>query len=251
MSTPTVGSDGPAPLDLRQQIIDQLGGWRGMTESAVPVAVFVLVNVITTLRIALYAAVAAAVLISVVRLVARKPIRFALNGLLGVVVAAGLAARTGRAQDFYLPGILLAGGYLLAGLISVVVRWPLVGVIWGFLDGSGSSWRADPRRRRTYTWLTLMWAGVFGLRVLVLGGLYLTGHVNALGVGKLVLGYPLFGLGLLVTLTVGRRMRPADMVEADMDAGQPDSGGGATGDDGLPPSSAAGQQRQPVRPETS
>ena len=249
MSPPTAGSDGPAPLDLRQQIIDQLGGWRGMTESAVPVAVFVVVNVVATLRIALYAAVAAAIVISIARLIARKPIRFALNGLLGVIVAAGFAARTGRAQDFYLPGILLAGCYLLAGLVSVAVRWPLVGVIWGFLDGSGSSWRGDPRRRRTYTWLTLMWAGVFGLRVVILGGLYLTDHVNALGVGKLVLGYPLFGLGLLITLTVGRRVRPGDMVHA---WSGDDGAGGDVGPHPVSPADeSAGQQREPLRPEPS
>lgn len=197
----------PTPT-LRESVVGQLGGWRGLVESGIPVAVFVVVNVVAPLKIALWAAVAGAVLIAVGRLAVRRPVRYALNGLVGVLVAAGLAAHTGRARDFYLPGILLGLAYGLAGLVSVLARWPLVGVVWSFLDGSGSTWRQDRRLRRTYVWLTLVWSAVFAARVAVQGALYLTGHVSALGVARLAMGYPLFGLALLVTLWAGRRAHP-------------------------------------------
>lgn len=208
-AAPAGTGERPQP-SVRESVVEQLGGWRGVVESGVPVGVFVVVNVVASLKVALWAAVGGALLIAVGRLAARRPVRFALNGLVGVLIAAALAARTGRAQDFYLPGILLGLGYGLAGLVSVLVRWPLVGVVWGFLDGSGSAWRLDRRLRHTYLWLTLVWSAVFLLRGLVQGSLYLSGHASALGVARLAMGYPLFGLALLLTLWAGRRARPVE-----------------------------------------
>jgi hypothetical protein len=192
---------------IRDSVVSQLGGAKGLVESSIPVVVFVLVNVIAGLRPALYGSVGSALVIALLRLVRREPVRYSINGLFGVLIAAVIAGRTGRAENFYLPGIISSCAYGLAFVISVLARWPLVGVIWTFLDGEGNRWREDQRQRRGYAWLTLLWAGVFLARGLVQGALYLAHRSGWLGAARLAMGLPLFGAALLITVWQVRRLR--------------------------------------------
>jgi hypothetical protein len=191
---------------FRTDVIRQIGGWRGMAESAVPLVVFVLANVLFTLRLAIWSAVGIAVLIAIVRLLRRQSPRQALNGLFGIALAAFVAARTGRAEDFYLPGILLGLLYSLGFLASVLVRRPLVGVAWAFFTGADPGWRSDRHLYRLFTALTLLWAVVWAARIGIQAGMYLGGaSATALGIARLALGYPPLVALLAVTIWVVRR----------------------------------------------
>ncbi|MFJ8685095.1 DUF3159 domain-containing protein [Micromonospora wenchangensis] len=192
---------------LAEQMADQLGGWRGLVESSIPVVVFVLANVVGELRPAVIASVGVAVLIAVVRLVQRRPVRHAVNGLFGIGIGAAIAWRTGDERDFYLPGILYGIGYGIALLLSAAIRQPLVGWIWSVLVAKGrSEWRDDPRLVRTFTQLTVLWGVVWLAKVGVQAGLYLAHQDTALGVARLALGYPPYALLLLITVWVVRRV---------------------------------------------
>ncbi|MEH1128853.1 DUF3159 domain-containing protein [Micromonospora sp. CPCC 206061] len=195
-----------------EQMADQLGGWRGLVESSVPIVVFVLVNVVADLNPALIASVGLAVAIAVMRLAQRRPIRHAVNGLVGVGIGAAIAWRTGDEKDFYLPGILYGIAYGLALLGSVAVRQPLVGWIWSVIVAGGKSeWRGDQRLIRMFNWLTILWGVVWLAKVGVQAGLYLADMDTALGVARLALGYPPYLLLLAITVwTVRRTMRTAD-----------------------------------------
>ncbi|MGC4878824.1 DUF3159 domain-containing protein [Micromonospora sp. DT43] len=198
--------DEPLPT-IAEQMADQLGGWRGLVESSIPVVVFVLANIIGDLRPAVIASVAVALLIAGLRLAQRRPIRHAVNGLFGVGIGAAIAWRTGDERDFYLPGILYGIGYGIALLISAVVRQPLVGWIWSVLVAKGrSEWRADPKLVRTFTRLTVLWGVVWLAKVGVQAGLYLAHEDTALGVARLALGYPPYALLLLITVWTVRRV---------------------------------------------
>jgi hypothetical protein len=67
-------------------------------------------------------------------------------------------------------------------------------------------WRDDPRMLRAYSWLTVLWGGVFLLRAVVLGVLYLQDEVGWLGTLSLVLGLPVTAVQLVVTLWVVARL---------------------------------------------
>jgi hypothetical protein len=67
-------------------------------------------------------------------------------------------------------------------------------------------WRDDPRMVRAYGWLTAMWALTFLLRVAVQAPLYYQDNVALLGTASLVLGLPVTGVALLVTLYVVARL---------------------------------------------
>ena len=51
------------------------------------------------------------------------------SGLFAVGVAVAIAAATGQARDFYVPGILRNAALAVVLLGSVVLRRPLVGVV--------------------------------------------------------------------------------------------------------------------------
>ncbi len=181
-----------------------LGGWRGIIDSGLPTVVFVIAYLVTgsELRTSLIAAVGAGVVIVVWRLIRRQPLQQVIAGFVGLLIAAWFSSRTGRAEDVFVPGMLLNIGYGAAFLISILVRWPLLGIAMGYLTGEGTSWRAEPDLRRVYAAASWIWVGVFGLRLLVQVPLYLAGAVAPLGVAKVVLGWPLYLAGAYATYRV-------------------------------------------------
>jgi hypothetical protein len=183
-------------------IMEQFGGPMGMLDSGLPVVVFVVVNVIAGLGWAIGAALAAGVVIALLRLVRHRPITQAISGLIGVGIAAFIAWKLGSARGYFLVGIwtaLLYGGVLL---LSVVIRWPIVGVAWEGLNGRGTAWRADRRLLRRYDAATLIWVAVFAVRYLVQRLLYNRDEVGGLAVAKLALGYPLWIIAAIATIAV-------------------------------------------------
>jgi Protein of unknown function (DUF3159) len=190
-------------------LLAQMGGVPGIVASTIPVLVFVVVNVLASLQPALIAAVASGVAVAIWRIVRKQALQPAVSGLMGVGVAAFIAYRTGEARGFYLPGLLLSAACGLAFLVSVVVRWPLAGVIWHGINGEGQSWRSDRRLLRAYTFASLLWTAVFASRVVVQGWLYNADEETWLGIARLAMGYPLVGVALLGTIWAVRRARRA------------------------------------------
>ena len=197
--------DDQAPPSLAEAV----GGPVGIAETTLPGVAFVAAYSATgsDTEIAAIAAVALAIVLTVVRLVRRESPRHALSGLVGVAFAALIARSSGKAENFFLPGLLFNAAYASAFVISNVIRRPLVGFIAGHLDPESSGWRDDPMRVRAFTRATWMWAGLFALRLLVQLPLYLAGAVIALGVARTAMGLPLFALGLWLTWLLVRGSR--------------------------------------------
>jgi hypothetical protein len=217
-----------------------VGGVRGVVEVVAPGLFFVVVFVATSsLTWSLVAAVAPAVVAAVVRLVQGTQLTYALSGLLGIAIGVVWAWRSGEAQDFYAWGLWTNALYLVAILVSILVRWPAVGLVVGALRAgfgaqaqmrapgevsspetpSGAepaesplaplvSWRRDPVMLRRYTIATWFWVGLFALRLIVKVPLYFAGDVGWLGTAHLVMGVPLWGLVLWLTWAVVRRPHP-------------------------------------------
>ncbi len=188
-----------APVDVatveevvRHRLSVALGGRRGMVEGAVPTLGFTVTYLATDeLRSGLYVGVGLAVALLVVRVVQRQSVQFVVNSLVGIAIAAVFASRTGKAEDVFLPGIVYNAGYAVAMVLSVLVRWPLVGLMIASVTGDLTAWRRDPAIVRLCSRLTWILALPCALRVAVQYPLYLAGEVGWLGVTKIVLGWPL------------------------------------------------------------
>lgn len=195
--------DAPAERKLLTQAI---GGWRGVIDSGLPAAAFITIYSLNGQQLmpAVWSAVALAGLITILRIVRREPLTQVIGGFLGVAVSALVASRTGQAEDFFLPGLLVNAGYFLANLVSILVGWPLLGLLMGVWTGSLTAWRGNAAQRRAAAAATWIWVGVFGLRLAVQVPLYLAGATTALGIAKIVMGWPLFLLAAWLTFLVLR-----------------------------------------------
>ncbi|WP_372490883.1 DUF3159 domain-containing protein [Actinomadura terrae] len=179
---------------VRAQLAKALGGVRGMIEAAVPTLAFTGTYIGTDeIKPAVAAGVAAAVVLLLIRIAQRSNPQFVLNSLVGIGIAAFFALRSGKAEDAFLPGILLNAGYAVAMIFSIAVRWPIVGFIIGSVTGDPTAWRSDPgvvKLCMRLTWLLVLPCAV---RVAVQYPIYLADgdQSGLLGPAKIVMGWPL------------------------------------------------------------
>lgn len=176
-----------------------VGGVRGLVESLLPGFLFLIVFTITgEVAPSVLIPLGIAIVFVLVRAIMRSPIMPAVIGLIGIALSAGLALWTGRAEENFLLGFVINGVWLVALLVSLAVRRPLIGVITGLLTGD-HAWRADPAKRTVLTVTTWLWVGLFAVRLGVQLPLYLTEQAAALAATKLLMGLPLYAAVLWVT----------------------------------------------------
>jgi len=178
-----------------------LGGWAGFIDSGLPFAVFTVAYLVTDrdLETTLYASVGSAGILAILRLVRRQSLQQVFSGLIGIAIAAFLASRTGNADNFFLPGIITNAAYASVCLISIAIHKPLLGYVIEAMRGRDMSWVKDPVAHRLFSTITWLWVLIFGVRVAIMFPLFLLGQTAALGALKILLGYPLFALGIFVT----------------------------------------------------
>ncbi len=201
-------SEGPPSL------LGAVGGWLGIAESTLPFIAFTIVWTATGRDVLIGGIVAVAIsaVLAAARLIRHQTTQFALSGVIGVAFGAFVATRTGNAEDFFLPGILINIGSCLVYLTSIALRRPLLGLILSTFTGEGRRWYRDDDRRRAYSKASWIWVGLFAFRLSIQLPLYLSGLVGPLAVARVVTGIPAFALAvwlsyLLLRPTIGE-LRP-------------------------------------------
>ena len=189
--------------DDKAKIIQAFGGKKGMIDSGLPALIFLVAfNFNKDVTMSAYFALAFSLGVTLLRLIKRDTIQHAISGVIGVAVCVWLSNRSGKAEDFYLPGLWTNAIYGSVYALSVIIRWPVIGLILGPLLGENFKWRKDPARRSVYARATWLWVGLFAVRLAIQYPLYLAGNVNALGTARLIMGYPLFILVAWLTWQV-------------------------------------------------
>jgi Protein of unknown function (DUF3159) len=184
-------------------LLARVGGIRGLVYPALPVTTFAATSAALGRIPAIAAAVGVAAAILVWQLVRRESVRPALWGFVGVALCAGLSLVTGKAKDFYLPGIWMALFMALVFTVSILIRRPLVGVVWAWMTGADGTWRRVPRVRLAFDIVTAVMAAVSWSRFLVQNYLYATDQAGLLAVARIAMGWPLFVVTTsLILLTV-------------------------------------------------
>jgi Protein of unknown function (DUF3159). len=188
---------------IRERLSSALGGARGSFETALPTVAFVGAWVWRhDVKSAVIASAAIVAILLVVRLAMRQTPRYVLSAVFATAVAAFFALRSGRPEAAFLPGILTSAGWGAGSLLSVVVRWPLVGFIVAAGDPQmaqdPTAWRRDRGLVRVCQRLTMVLVALYAVRVVVMFPLYLAGQVELLGVTKIVLGWPAYLCALAV-----------------------------------------------------
>jgi hypothetical protein len=173
-------------------LMEALGGRRGLLDSALPALTFVLTYLVSGQRmaLALTAALVVGGVVAVLRLVRRDSLRHVLAGFAGVALSVIIARTTGRPVDYFLPSLISNSAAAVAWAVSIWVKRPLLGVVVGAVTRS-TAWRTDPRLLRAYQRASWIWTGSFVLRVVVMTPLWLGDQLLALGVAKVVMGWPM------------------------------------------------------------
>ncbi|PWV49257.1 DUF3159 domain-containing protein [Nocardiopsis sp. L17-MgMaSL7] len=198
--TPAV-TEGTVEALVRTKLAEALGGKRGMVETAVPTLTFTISYVAgEDLRLSIILGVGAALLLGVLRLVQRSSLQYVFTSLFGIGLAAVFAMRSGNAEDAFLPGIIYNAVYAVVLSLSVLVRWPVVGLMIGPFIGNKedfTSWRGNPAVVKLASRLTWLLVLPCVIRVLVQYPLWLAetndwaNTFALLGLSKVAMGWPL------------------------------------------------------------
>lgn len=203
-TSPSTGADSHTVESLiRARLSSALGGARGSFETALPTVAFVVAwTWQRDVKIAVVASGAIVLVLLMVRLATRQTPRYVLSALVATAIAAWFALRSGKAEDAFLPGILTSAGWGAAALVSVLLRWPIV----GFMVAAGdpklaedpTAWRRDRALVAVCQRLTMVLVALYAVRVVIMYPLYLAGQVTLLGVSKVALGWPAYLCALAV-----------------------------------------------------
>lgn len=205
----TFGETDATSSEREETLLERMGGWSGLIYSTLPVLVFVPLNAWQGLPAAIWASLAVAFAIFLVRLIRRDKLTPAVSGFLAVALCAYIAYRMGDAKGYFVWGIWVSAAYALLSIMSMMARWPIVGVCWSALNGLSQDWRQNTTARRWYSLATFAWALVFAARFVVQQWLYVGEAATALGVARILMGWPLTIIAVVVTVWAVRKASAA------------------------------------------
>jgi len=112
--------------ELTEEFRSVVAGRAGVVDTLLPPAAFLLVNAVLGFQAAMAAAVITAGVVAVIRWRRGQTLLYAVGGLAGALLAYLVADLSGRAEGFFLPGMFGGMLTLLACLVSLLARRPLV-----------------------------------------------------------------------------------------------------------------------------
>jgi hypothetical protein len=203
---------GRDPGGAEESLAELLGGRRGAVEATLPPLAYGIGWLLGghSILTGVLAAVLTGVLVAAWRLRGGHRPRAVLLGLLGVCVAALIALRSGRAADFFLLQVVSNAASALVWAVSIVVRWPLLGVVVGVVLGQKGLWRRDPALMRSYARGSWVWVGQYAVRLAAFVPLYAADRVVELTLARAALSWPLVGACLAISWWVVRRTLPPE-----------------------------------------
>jgi Protein of unknown function (DUF3159) len=210
-------ADEAANREAAATLIKAFGGVRGMVDTTLPGLVFIVIFTITHKTApSAWSAFGLTAALAAVRLIRRETLQHAFSGVFGVAIGAFIAAKSGKAENFYLPGLIYSVAYVVAFLISAAVRWPLIGVLLGPILGENLTWKKNnPGRFRAYMKATWIWAAIMAIKPIVLFPVYFTHDVTLLGWLRVGLGIPPFLLAVYITWLILAKAPPPIKVTED------------------------------------
>lgn len=193
--------------DIREEIRSLFVGDRTLGDSFAPPLLFVLINAVWSLGWAAALAIAAGAVVALWRIRKGQQVTYALAGIGAVAFAAWLAVRSGRAEDYFIPGIISALGWALGTLLSILGKRPLAAwASWAYRQWPLHwYWRDDVRP--AYGHVSWYWFFYFLIRGGVSGWLYLAEQPEALAVWKSLTSWPTILPLLYLTYRVGVERR--------------------------------------------
>ena len=189
----------PGKQHKANAVLEQMGGISGLIYSSLPVVVFVPVSTAFGLLPAIIAALGVAALILLWRLIRHESAQPAISGFIGVGISALIAYVVGESKGYFLLGIWMSLFWAVVFGLSILVRRPAVGYIWGWVNSHDRAWRGLRKAVVAFDLATFVWVLVFTSRFVVQQHLYDSDQTSWLGIARIAMGWPLTAVAALVT----------------------------------------------------
>ncbi|SDD28876.1 DUF3159 domain-containing protein [Auraticoccus monumenti] len=188
--------------------LERVGGPVGLAAAAAPTVAFVAADAAAGLGTGLVALGVTAVAACGVRLARRESPGAAVAGLVVAALCAGVAAFAGEARAFFLPTMVVPALFVVAHVVMLLARRPLIGLMVNPLSGGPRDWRSHPGLLRTYTISSLIALAMATANLFARVGFYLADQPGILAVAQVV-ATSAFAVHYAVTLVVARRVAGA------------------------------------------
>jgi hypothetical protein len=130
------------------------------------------------------------------RIIKKENVYYAIGGLIGVMVAIGLAYINDNASNFFLPDLIGTSFLIVLTISSLVLKKPLAIWVSHITRGWDLEWFYRDDVKPAYQNVTVFWLGFFLVRFVVELYLYLYSSVDDLVVANIIMGYPVL-IGVL------------------------------------------------------
>ena len=183
--------------------MDAVGGWRGICEAVGPSAIFLILYICThKLSIAVVCSIGISLFFIAWRFIMREKMRSAVVGLVLSCIYLAAAALSHSARNYYLPAFILDFCAVIVFLITLLCRFPILGILVEFfhtppkngLRAWAREWNGDKKLHKAYMKATWVWVALFSVRLIIELPFYFADNIDVLGILHLVLGIPLYAV---------------------------------------------------------
>lgn len=188
-------------IDIKDELKQFLTG--KTIDAIFPPIIYIIGNSLFGLKIGVILAISFALILGLVRAFKKESIIYALGGSLGVAIASGFAIFSDNAASYFLPRVISSGFLFLVSFISVLIGKPLAAFLSHLSRGWDMNWFMRKDIKPAYMEVTIVWAVLFFLRMIIQWILFTRGNVVELGWASIVLGFPTTLTVLILTLIYG------------------------------------------------
>ena len=176
--------------ELGQEFKVVFAGRGNIVDAFIPPIIFLILNAILGFDLALWGSLISALFFGVFRLLKHQPLRYALGGVGGILLAVLIAKVLGRAEGFFVPGLISGGVTVALCLVTVMIKRPLVAWTSFLARRWPLEWYWHDQVRPAYSEVTFVWGLFFGLRLLFQYQLFQQQATQLLGLTQLITGWP-------------------------------------------------------------
>lgn len=159
-------------------------------DSITPLIVFLIINQLYSLNLAVALSIVSGILFSSYRLITKEKLSYSIAGLAVAVIAAGLAFLSKSSTAFFIPGLITSLITIVLCFGSVIIKKPIAAWSSRITRRWPKNWYKLDAVRPAYSEVTLFWGVAFGLRTLLELWLLIQNAINAAGAVKIFLGWP-------------------------------------------------------------
>jgi len=178
----------------------------GKTLDAIfPPLIFVLFKNIAGLDLAVIVSMVLALILAAIRLIKRQDWKYALGGLVGVIMASVLVYLTRNPALYFIGPVISSGLLLVLAVVSLITGKPLAAWASHLSRGWPLEWYWRKDIKPAYLEVTWFWTGLILTRLFIQILLLRIGDVSRIAWVNILLGWPLTLFVLILTYIYGIR----------------------------------------------